>query len=179
MPEWFISMSHVPQFNLMRAFPSARQNFSYFIHACISFRHSFEKNTIPCVQENLRLQCIFRFLRKPNAQMYTHNDKHFCWRHNGNGPSLCVFNWERTSVLQLCWHVSHLCHNVWQHPQYNLTNLLMIHKRTQTFYYALRWSSCSQRINHVDSTEPNPIESNRNEMSKFKMNRGLSHSLIW
>lgn len=52
---------------------------------------------------------------------------------------VCAFSCEQhASVLQLCWHVSLIyATNVWKRPQYNLTNLLMIHTHSLTLCYTL------------------------------------------
>lgn len=104
---------------------------------------------------NSRLRCIFRFSENLNAniQYNTHNDRHFCRCHNRNGPSLCVYLWAHECFTTVLACLSHLWHNVCQRPQYNLTNLLMIHTHTHTLNARAVVCNASTM-----SLEPNRIE---------------------
>lgn len=113
----------------------------------------------------------FSLSRKPNANTcsthsayttYTHNDRHFCRRHNGNGPSLCVHvclavSTEHASVLQLCWHVSHLCHQCFVAPTIQLDKSVNdTHSLTLRYtLFALEQLFATHQPCHWNRTESN------------------------
>lgn len=148
MPEWFISMSHVPSFNLLvrcvcyfMLYAScsllARQKCSVFrvTFSVLPFISTY--NSI-CVLIHIKsvLQCIFHFggsrecaSWKPSANVAQWQGN-FCHHINMHSLELkwTVIESSTEWSEQLCWHVFHSFDGgVRQRPQYNLTNLLMIH----------------------------------------------------